>query len=102
MNPDLDKRGSKNNIFPNSTIPTFFGAAALIGWIGSFADVAVEVTTAPIDSSDTSSVLSSKSILLKMWLYRSSYASLVNLITIISIKSEGHFSTSVLEPVLES
>jgi hypothetical protein len=35
MNPDLDKRGSKKSILPNSTMSGFFGLAATIGLIGS-------------------------------------------------------------------
>jgi len=66
MEADLDRRGSKKSILPNSTIPAFFGAAALIGWIGSLADVVVEAATAPIDSSDTISVRNIIGILLKM------------------------------------
>ena len=53
MNPDLDSRGSKNNIFPNSTIFSFFGFAAGIGWMGSSAaDAPTGTAMVPIDSSD--------------------------------------------------
>jgi hypothetical protein len=56
INPDIDKRGSKNNIFPNSTISAFSTFAGLIGWIGSLAEVLTEMTSMPIDISDATSI----------------------------------------------
>jgi hypothetical protein len=53
MNPDLDNRGSKNNILPNSTMFSFFGLATEIGWMGSSAaDAPSGTAMVPIDSSD--------------------------------------------------
>ncbi|MCG3772543.1 MAG: hypothetical protein JW384_03757 [Nitrosomonadaceae bacterium] len=69
MKPDLERRGSKKSILPSSTIPTFFGAAALIGWIGSLADAVAEAAIAQIDSNDTMSVRNIISILLKARLW---------------------------------
>jgi hypothetical protein len=65
MKPDLERRGSKKSILPSSTIPTFFGAEALIGWIGSLAEAAI----AQIDNNDTMSVRNIISILLKARLW---------------------------------
>ena len=56
IKPDLDKRVSKNNILPNSTISAFFTAGTLMGWIGSLAETLIEVTRAPIDNNDATSV----------------------------------------------
>jgi hypothetical protein len=53
INPDLERRGSKNNISPSSTIFGFFGLCASMGWIGSSADIAGGAAMLPIASSDT-------------------------------------------------
>src|SRR5688500_17468334 len=58
MNPDFDKRGSKKSILPSSTMFSFLGLAASIGWMGSSADAAAAAAMAggaamvPTDSSD--------------------------------------------------
>src|SRR5687768_5252824 len=51
MNPDFDKRGSKKSILPSSTMFSFFGFAASMGWMGSAA-MAGEAAMVPTDSSD--------------------------------------------------
>jgi hypothetical protein len=53
MKPDLERRGSKKSILPSSTIFSFFGWAAGMGCMGSSANAAVGMATAPTDSSDT-------------------------------------------------
>jgi hypothetical protein len=53
INPDFDRRGSKKSILPSSTMFSFFGVAAGIGWMGSSAaDAVAEAPIVPIDSSD--------------------------------------------------
>jgi hypothetical protein len=56
MNPDFDKRGSQKSILPSSTMFSFLGLAASIGWIGSSAAAAAAVAggaaMVPTDSSD--------------------------------------------------
>src|SRR5687768_7589278 len=54
MNPDFDKRGSKKSILPSSTMFSFLGLAASIGWMGSSAAAAMAGGAAmvPTDSSD--------------------------------------------------
>jgi hypothetical protein len=53
MNPDFESRGSKNNILPSSTIFSFLGLWASIGWMGSSADIAGGAVMLPTTSSDT-------------------------------------------------
>ena len=65
INPDLDRRGSKKSIFPSSTIPLFFGTAALIGWIGSYANRTDEKKKRLQDSNVVSSAFNINNILLK-------------------------------------
>src|SRR5690349_2791441 len=56
MNPDFERRGSKNSISPSSTIFGFFGLCASMGWMGSSADIAGGAVIIPIDSSDAINV----------------------------------------------
>src|SRR5690242_6888324 len=56
MNPDFERRGSKNSISPSSTIFGFFGLCASMGWMGSSADIAGGAAIIPIDSSDAINV----------------------------------------------
>ena len=56
MNPDFERRGSKNSIFPSSTMFSFFGLCASMGWMGSSADIAGGAAIVPMDSSDTINV----------------------------------------------
>src|SRR5688572_18847963 len=52
MNPDFDKRGSKKSILPSSTMFSFLGLSASMGWMGSSAAVAGGAAMVPTDSSD--------------------------------------------------
>jgi len=57
MKPDLDNLGSKNNIFPSSTISAFSGFTGLMGCIGSLAaNTCTDVIIMPIDNSEAVSV----------------------------------------------
>jgi hypothetical protein len=44
MNPDLDRRGSKNSFFPNSTIAGLVTVCGSIFWIGSSLEAATETS----------------------------------------------------------
>jgi hypothetical protein len=44
MNPDRDRRGSKNSFFPNSTIAGLVTVCGSIFWIGSSLEAAIETS----------------------------------------------------------
>ncbi|WP_256203624.1 hypothetical protein [Nitrosomonas sp. Nm58] len=57
IKPDLDNRGSKNSIFPSSTISAFSGFTGLMDCIGSLAaNTWTDVIITPIDNSEAVSV----------------------------------------------